>query len=454
MPGDSNLRGRESGVEWQADEYPVRVQCFARPGRRLIVASLDQSLAPFQHGQSPQVTKRDALTAVGSPGMENEAASDTAPSPDGLSAFVARVLDQLTLSAWLPAALLTGSLAVLLQFRSSKSANVLRAIGALTSDPVRVLVITIPLLVIATVVTQAFSFEAIKALEGYWRRRGLASRVRTLLIWSHARRKDLLKKRLADAYSEAFYAARKRINAKNIPEAVFTTVRDGLINAESADQRNKPPLPADLREEVIKFSKDWRTYCQPWRLARIDQLMQDLALYPKDDRILPTRLGNVMRATEDALDNADGDIEGFALRRYAEAARLVQLQHDQFRNRLEMYCTMVFVSAALALLTLAILIGSGISAIAIAVTFTAFVMLCVSSYRAAIASAGGYCAALKEMDKDPSARAKSLLRRFLPGDRFLNVVSAMVGTNYWPLFRHYPVGASRMVALEQRSLRL
>ena len=405
--GGNKLLARESRVDLRASEYPFRVRCFARPGRRLIVASLDQSPAPFEYGQSPQRTKRDVVTAIGSPGMENEAGSDTVPSPDGLSAFIARVLDQLTLSAWLPAAVLTGSLAVLLQFRSSRSANVLHAIGALTSNPVRVLVITIPLLVIATVVTQAFSFEAIKALEGYWRRRGLASKTRTLLIWWHARRKDRLKKRLGDAYGEAFDAARERINAKHISESVFNTVRDSLTGAENTDQQNKAPLPANLRNEVIRFSNDWRTYCQPWHLARIDQLLQDLALYPEDERILPTRLGNVMRATEDKLENAKGDVEGFVLRRYAEAARLVQLQHDQFRNRLEMYCTMVFVSAVLALLTLAILIGSGISAIAIAVTFTAFAMLCASSYRAAIASAGGYCAALKEMDKDSSAHAKN-----------------------------------------------
>jgi len=404
--GGNKLLAHESRVDLRASEYPSRVRYVARPGRRLIVASLDQSPLPFQYGQSPQRTKRGVLATIGSPGMENEAGSDTAPSPDGLSAFIARVLDQLTLSAWLPAAVLTGSLAVLLQFRSSRSANVLRAIGALTSDPVRVLVITIPILVIATVVTQAFSFEAIKALEGYWRRRGLVSKARTLLIWWHARRKDRLKKQLGDAYGEALDAARDRINAKHIPESVFNAVRDSLTGPENTDQHNKAPLPANLRNEVIKFTNDWRTYCQPWHLARIDQLLQDLALYPEDERILPTRLGNVMRATEDKLENTEGDVEGFALRRYAAAARLVQLQHDQFRNRLEMYCTMVFVSAVLALLTLAILIGSRISAIAIAVTFTAFAMLCVSSYRAAIASAGGYCAALKEMDKDSHAPAK------------------------------------------------
>ncbi|HET9896073.1 MAG TPA: hypothetical protein VFQ44_14190, partial [Streptosporangiaceae bacterium] len=109
--------------------------------------------------------------------------------PDGVSAFVARVLDQLTVSAWLPAALLTVGVAILLQFRGSGSVNVLLAVMDLTRDPV--LVIMIPLLVLATVVTQAFAFEAIRTLEGYWS--GPASLLRTLMIRWHVRRRRVLK---------------------------------------------------------------------------------------------------------------------------------------------------------------------------------------------------------------------------------------------------------------------
>jgi hypothetical protein len=114
---------------------------------------------------------------------------------DGISAFVARVLDQLSLSAWLPAAFLTASLALLLQFRADKSASPLRAVRDLTADPVRVLVLIVPALVLATVVTQAFSFEAIRALEGYWHRRGPASLARKVMIKRQVRRADALTKR-------------------------------------------------------------------------------------------------------------------------------------------------------------------------------------------------------------------------------------------------------------------
>ena len=74
------------------------------------------------------------------------------------------------------------------------------------------------------------------------------------------------------------------------------------------------------------------------------------------------------------------------------------MQHDQFRNRLEMYCILVFVSALLLALTLATLLGRGIDAAAIAIISGSFALLSAASYRAAVASAGGYCAALRQMD--------------------------------------------------------
>src|ERR1700760_3896342 len=134
-----------------------------------------QDLALLRRGEDQESEPYEILPLMGSQNSGSEPDEATSDSPSGISAFVARVLDQLSLSAWLPAAVLTAGVAVLLQFRSDKSADVLAAVRALTADPVRVLVLIIPLLVIATVVTQAFSFEAIRTLEGYWRRRGLIS---------------------------------------------------------------------------------------------------------------------------------------------------------------------------------------------------------------------------------------------------------------------------------------
>jgi hypothetical protein len=106
------------------------------------------------------------MTAQESRNPSQEVATDTSA---GLSAFVARVLDQLSISAWLPSAFLTVAGAFLLQFRAQRSLNIATAATALTKHPPTVLILAIPVLVSTTLVTQAFSFEAIRILEGYWR---------------------------------------------------------------------------------------------------------------------------------------------------------------------------------------------------------------------------------------------------------------------------------------------
>lgn len=385
-----------------------------RTAELLINAGTDQELKSPRRGEGPQQIPWEILDPMGLPSLESGQKSDavadppsgsgvaTSPPngadgavspPDGLSAFIARVLDQLTLSAWLPAALFTASLAVLLQFRRQGSVDIPHAIRALTIDPVRVLVLIIPLLVIATVVIQAFSFEAIRTLEGYWRRRGLANLARTLMIRRHVHRKETIAKRRLRASEKAFYAAEPRMLRDGIPFPIVNAMK-----AQALELEELPPLTDVEFKELEEM--DWRELCDAWRIARIDHLSNEENSYPPAiSRTLPTKLGNLIRATEDRLENTDGDLQGFVLKRYAEAPRRVQMQHDQFRNRLEMYCTLVFASAALLVLTPITLLGSRIDAAAIAIISSGFAALSAASYLAAIASASGYCAALKRMDE-------------------------------------------------------
>jgi len=365
------------------------------PGAALMVSPrADRELFSVRRGEEQETSGCDILTPMGSPNLEADITSDTASAPDGISAFVARVLDQLTLSAWLPAALFTASMAVLLEFRSAKTVNISKAVEALTKNWVPVLVLIIPVLVVATIVTQAFSFEAMRTLEGYWRRRGLASLARTMMIKRQVRRKQAIDKRLDRANEEAFYAARPQMIKKGISVAV--------VNALEADalKANTPTLTEEEDQELVEAQQSWRTYCDPWHLAIIDHLLNDYEVYPDDDRIMPTRLGNLIRATEDEL-STDGDLQGFVLRRHAMVPRRVQLQHDRFRTRMEMYCTLMFVSAALTVLTLVVLLSAGVDTIPAVIIAVGYVVLSQASYLAAIASARGYCAALKVMNDTP-----------------------------------------------------
>jgi hypothetical protein len=309
----------------------------------------------------------------------------------GLSAFVAQVLDQLSISAWLPSAFLTVAGAFLLQFRAQRSLNFAIAATDLTKHPPTVLILAIPVLVSTTIVTQAFSFEAIRILEGYWQWPVVSNLVRPLMIRWHIHRKTSLRARRMKAREKAFSHARPRLLMGNVPHE--------LVNALEAKAVGTP-LPSLTPKQKVTFQKmNWRSMCNPWELARIDNLLGAESYYPADSRILPTRLGNLMRATEDKLRQAGEDLEGYALRQSGLVSNLVQQQNDQFRARLDMYCILVFVSGLLAVLTPAILFGRSINVWAIVATIGVFAAVVFSSYQAAIASAKGYCVTLKEMDK-------------------------------------------------------
>jgi hypothetical protein len=371
----------------------------------LIDAKLDESCFPLRRGGDQGRTSCDILTPMASSTLGGDAVSDgSAASPDGLSAFVARILDQLSLSSWFPAAFLTAGAALVLEFRSAKSASLLNAVAKLTVHPIPVLVMIIPLLVIAAVVTQAFSFQAIRFLEGYWSSRRLMSFVAKLMIRKHLRRKNTVLKRVRGESVRAFRAALPEIVADS-KEGISGPVLKAIEANLSGRDSDVASLGGSEAQALVKTMQNWRNRADAWRLARIDRLIADYISYPVDSRILPTRLGNLMRVTEDNLKNAGGDVRSFVLRQREKASVRVQIHHDQFRTRLDMYCTLVFVSAFLAIMTPIALAGR-IGAAAIAITVGSFTAMGVASYLAAIASAGSYCVALKRIDEAASTSDK------------------------------------------------
>ncbi len=323
--------------------------------------------------------------------------SDDAPvppreiSPGGGPELAVRVLNQLALSAWLPAALFAGSVIVLIQFRHLDSIDISRAVRTLTAAPIQALALAIPLFLLTKVLAQAFSFQAIRTLEGYWRKRGPASLARTLMIRRHVRRKEAIIRRRRMASQKAFYAAKRRMTSKGIPRSIIDAFEAQVL------QRDMPSL---TDEEARRFAKmNWRTLCDAWHLATVDHLLSRETGYPATSRVLPTKLGNLIRATEDTLENAAGDVEGFALRHHGKMPQRLQMQHDQFRRRLDMFCMMVFVGMSLLVLTPVILVGSRVDTAAIVVISGSFAVFSAASYLAAIASAGGYCVVMKQMDE-------------------------------------------------------
>ena len=389
----SNRRGPEMAQSGQGDKpADLGIAASGAPVSRVTTSRGDKpadlGIAASGAPVSRVTTSRGDKPAVLAPPSVAQAATDRWRSTTDNLRSRSRLLQ---LSAWLPAALFAASVAMLLQFRSARSTNVLNAVRTLTADPIQALVIIISLLVITTTVTQVFCFAAIKTLEGYWHRRGLASFARTLMIRRQVHKKQTISKRLTKACAEAVAAARPRMLMSGLPAPIANA-----LEAEALGQE-LPPLSDEQRHQLAET--DWRHWCDAWRLAKMDSLINDEMAYPSSSRILPTKLGNLIRATEDTLQSTNGDLQSSVLRRYVTVSREVQIQYDQSRNRLEMYCILVFVSALLVILTPIILLGSDIRVAAIAIISGIFAVLSMASYGAAIASASGYCLALKQMDE-------------------------------------------------------
>lgn len=323
----------------------------------------------------------------------SERASETSDAvPDGVSAFVAKVLNQLSLSAWLPAAVFAAGVTLLAQFHAQNSLSVGVALKAITKHPGQILILVIPVLILTTMLTQAFSYAAIRALEGYWQRRGPAGGLRSAMTRRHAVRRAQLETRRERSARKAFGA----IRADLMMVYSFAVVGALELQAVEADV----PTLTDA-DQTIYNATTWRATCKPWDLAKVEQLDLQRADYPLlPSRTMPTKLGNILRATEDSLKHGRDDVQGFAMRRRDLVSPRVQLQHDQFRDRLDMYCTLVFVSVVLAAISGVLLSGS-VRWWQTTATAAGFIVFACACYGSAIASARGYCVALKRMDEAP-----------------------------------------------------
>lgn len=316
-------------------------------------------------------------------------AADAPPVPEGLSAFVAKILDQLSLSAWLPAALLSATLTLLLQFRRQHSADLHAALIEIGDRWVVVLLLAVPVLVLTTLTTQAFSFSAIRTLEGYSMRRIPMRWVRWLLTRLQVRRWERLRRQRRLRSGRAFDNSESRWATE--PAEIVMALR-----AQAQELKPLEPTDVDQRNRLSKL--DWRVACDPWDLSRFEDARAAVNEYPSRSRIMPTRLGNVLRSTEDAVVNDTGeDLETFAMRRRSWLAPRTQFQHDQFRTRLDMYCTLVFVSTGLAAVTLALTIGEPKLLAPFALICAGLILLALVAYYAAVASARGYCTILRLM---------------------------------------------------------
>ena len=334
-------------------------------------------------------------------------ASSSPSGAAGISQFLSRVLEQLSLSAWFPAAVLIGSYAILDQLRRSGRADIGSALSKLASHPLSLLIAALFSLILTAVVIQAFEFEIIRLLEGYadssfaplnWL---LSTRIRR---WR--RRLEKLSNKAEQIGRDNFSYARLKMLSPNGPYLTWQ-----LAVIESEEFGTDLPCRVSARKKRAALDIDWQAYVEPDKLHYLQAIESQISHYPAGHRILPTRLGNTLRSTEDRLTlGEDEDIPGYVYRHHERLPNLLREDHRSYRTRLDMYCSLVLVFIVLIFLSAVMLKGVhpewALSAVSGSYLILAFV-----SYEAAIASARGYGDVLLEIDRYAAQEVASETRR-------------------------------------------
>jgi len=287
--------------------------------------------------------------------------------------------------------MLVGNVAVMLQLRADRSYNIAGAVGKLAGKPLGTIIVLAFALILATVVTQAFEFEVIRFLEGYFD--SVNSFIQAIMaagIRRHQRELNKLQCKLKEEDKRALPIAIAEMRKYPGHDA---EVLDYLAKSPSKDSSE---FDEGLAQKAGKI--DWRRLAPPVERYRIDSLSARLDSYPEMNRLLPTRLGNVLRAAEDKIDLRGANLEGYVLRYHDQLPAAMQSEHKDYRTRLDMYCSLTLVFFMLIVLSVVTLVNIR-PVWGTAVALAVYALMAGLSYQAAIASARSYGLVLQEIQE-------------------------------------------------------
>lgn len=288
--------------------------------------------------------------------VDARAEASVSAASETLSHLLARILNQLSLSAWLPSAALVFLVGFVLELGAAVDQD--PDLGsALTATLVRLgdirvagLILLVLVVVVSTMLTQAFAFGAIRVLEGYWGPSWLAERLANVRADRHRRKRENLAaryQRMVDRGYEALLGdiqreERELVGSGKPPrfnEAMFQLLAEQVMGLPSPDD-----FEISEPDRVLVEDLDWRVVGGDNVERRELNLRRRLADYPQQSsHVLPTRLGNILRRRED--DTGRQEVEGFVEAVFDDLPFGLQLAHDEQRTRLDLYCSMVFVIA-------------------------------------------------------------------------------------------------------------
>lgn len=317
---------------------------------------------------------------------------------ESLSQLLARILDQLSVSAWLPAGALVFMVLFYANLRIAKGDPV-HAIQAISSMGWGSLILVLGAIVLATMISQAFEFGAIRLLEGYWGTWWFASQLSDLGCALHIWQRDRLTRRKNELEDDAFARARTKMRVH--PE--LRVIAD-ILEARRHEEEAMPAHASESdRQSALQYR--WVDWARAKDIRRLNELTRRLeGDYPQvTHRVLPTRFGNVVRIYEDRVHRpGSGSLPGLVQRVFHELPFTLQMEHDQFRSRLNLYCSMVIVFVLAAVAAVPALGWSDWRPPAVTAAIT--LAMAFLSYRAAIASARAYGTVLETIDSVMKSR--------------------------------------------------
>lgn len=327
-----------------------------------------------------------------------DAAAESDSAKETLSQFIARIFNQLALSAWLPAAALVllitfiVDLGTALDSRDSEDSAVLGALRMMGDISLGGALVLFAGTVVLTMVTQAFAFEAIVVLEGYWGTNPLVEQLAQHRCTRHRRHYEGLRKRHRELTAQAWGAARSAYERQDEAqrqrgaEVETTAVILDAAGAQVLGQLFAGQVTPEERVVVNRIGAGWWRAAPPDMIRRRINLERRLIDYPAQHRIAPTILGNILRRSRDDIDVDDA--QRFVQRVFDELPLSLRIEHDEQRTRLDLYCSMVFVLAFVVLVAvIRFAVHHPIYAVASVAVGSAAMLL---MYRAAIVSARAY----------------------------------------------------------------
>ena len=275
-----------------------------------------------------------------------KAAADTAA--EGLSQLIARILKQLAISAWLPAAALVLLLAFVVHLGQvldkaktrpdwfDAVTTALQSMGNMTAGSFFLMLAGV---IVLTMLTQAFTFDAIRVLEGYWGAFLFLEPVAGLMSAYHRWRLGGLERRLQKVTEKAWDVAEPMIYREIAHTRELTTEMVQALAHRVTGQGDDVNLTDD--EDAVIDRYDWSAHSRGELLRRKINLEKRLNDYPIALHMRPTRLGNVLRRWED--ETGVLPVESLVDDRYGQLPFSLRVAHDEQRGQLDLYCSMTFV---------------------------------------------------------------------------------------------------------------